>query len=59
MPDDLRIRGPEDATRINVNQPYEVAYWCNKFKCTEEQLRQAVGAVGVLVRNVRQYLGVD
>lgn len=59
MPDNLRKRAPEDQTRINVNQPHEVAYWCEKFKCTEEELREAVDAVGVSVKKVKQYLGVD
>ena len=59
MPDNLRRKAPEDATKINFGQPYEVAYWCEKFKCTEEQLWEAVSAVGVSVREVKQYLGID
>ena len=59
MPDNLRRTGPEDPTKINLHQSYEVTYWCTKFRCTKEQLRDAVDAVGVSVRKVKQYLGID
>lgn len=54
MPDDLRNRGPQDRSRINVNEPWEVRYWCSEFGCTEAQLRAAVQAVGVSAEAVRR-----
>ncbi|NOK01874.1 MULTISPECIES: DUF3606 domain-containing protein [Myxococcus] len=57
MVDDLSKRGPADRSRINVNEPWEVKWWCNEFKCTEAGLRAAVKAVGVMVVDVRRYLG--
>lgn len=57
MSDDLTKRGPPDQTRVNVNEPWEVKWWCSKFGCTEAQLRAAVKAVGVMVVNVRRHLG--
>jgi len=56
MSDDKTKRGPADRERINVNEPYEVGYWCQDLKCTEAQLRAAVKAVGVMVKDVRAYL---
>lgn len=56
MVDNLNRRGPEDPTKVNVNESWEVTYWCQQFKCTEAQLRAAVRQVGVLVTNVRKYL---
>ena len=56
--DDLRKRGPQDDTRINLNQPHEVTYWTNTLGVTESKLREAVRAVGVMVRDVRKYLGL-
>ena len=47
MSDDRKNTGPQDDSRVNVNQPHEVQYWTKKFGCTEEQLRRAVQAVGV------------
>lgn len=56
MPDDLTKKRPEDAKRINVNQPHEVEYWCAALGCTEEELEEAVEAVGDSVEAVRGYL---
>lgn len=56
MSDDKHNRGPRDRERINIHEPYEVRYWTGHFGCTESELRQAVGAVGVMVHNVADYL---
>ncbi|OIQ98687.1 hypothetical protein GALL_193450 [mine drainage metagenome] len=57
MPDNLHIRQPQDPQRINVNEPWEVRYWTNKFNVTEAQLKQAVKAVGPMTAKVKAYLG--
>ena len=56
MPDDTKIRQPEDPDRINVNQPWEVLYWCRVLGCSETKLRQAVKAVGPMVEDVKKWL---
>lgn len=56
MTDDLKNRGPADRARVNVNEAWEVRWWCKEFGCTEAQLRAAVKAVGVMVANVRAQL---
>lgn len=56
MSDDLKNRGPADRARVNVNEDWEVRWWCKEFGCTEAQLRAAVKAVGVMVSNVRAHL---
>lgn len=58
MPDDLTRRKPEDPTKINVNQSWEIEYWTKKLGVTEQQLRTAVNAVGPLVKDVKRYLGL-
>lgn len=57
MADDPNKRGPQDRTRINVNEPHEVRYWTQTLGVTEAQLRSAVAAAGVEVKDVRVYLG--
>ena len=57
MPDDPTKRGPEDASRINVHERYEVDYWCTKFNVTPEQLKACVQKVGVMVADVKKCLG--
>lgn len=56
MSDDLTNRGPRDRDRVNVNEEWERRWWCSKFGCTEEQLRAAVRAVGVMADDVRAHL---
>ena len=42
MSDDKKNRGPADRTRINVNEPYELAYWTKELGVSEKTLRDAV-----------------
>ena len=56
MPDNLNRRRPQDASKINIHEPYEVAYWTETLGVSEAVLRRAVSAVGVGVQNVRQWL---
>lgn len=49
MADDPSKKGPADANRININEPYEVEYWTMKFGVTAEQLKACVKKVGVMV----------
>ena len=52
MADDVKKSGPADATRVNVNETWEVDYWCKEFRCTEAELKEAVDTVGVLAKDV-------
>lgn len=56
MSDNLGNRGPADRARVNVNESWEVRWWCNEFGCTEADLRAAVRAVGVMATAVRAWL---
>lgn len=56
MSDDKSKRGPADRIRINVHEKWEIDYWTKAFNCSEEQLKNAVKEVGVMVEDVREYL---
>jgi hypothetical protein len=56
MADDLKKRGPADAKRINVNETWEVVYWCKEFGCTAPELEEAVQTVGDLAEDVRIFI---
>jgi hypothetical protein len=56
MRDDQRERGPEDRSRINVEEDREIRWWCVQFNCSEAQLRQAVKKVGITPESVRKAL---
>ncbi|MCU6616207.1 DUF3606 domain-containing protein [Achromobacter sp. 77] len=57
MSDDLSKRGPQDRSRINVNEAHELRYWTQALGVTEAQLRDAVKAVGPSATAVREHLG--
>jgi hypothetical protein len=57
MSDDLTKRRPQDASKINMHEPYEVNYWTDKFGVTKAQLQAAVNAVGNGAAAVARSLG--
>ncbi|EMQ2876046.1 DUF3606 domain-containing protein [Vibrio navarrensis] len=58
MPDNLKRTQPEDPKKINLGQAWEVDYWTKALGVSEARLRQAVKAVGVMVSDVKIYLGL-
>lgn len=36
--DDLTRKGPEDPTKINISQPWEIAYWTKELGISETKL---------------------
>lgn len=57
MSDNLDQRGPQDRSRINLNEPWEVTYWAKELGISKEELERAVKAAGPSVAAVRQMLG--
>jgi len=49
-------RAPREVLRVDLNERQDVSYWCEKLKCTERELREAVEQVGPLPSNVEAYL---
>jgi hypothetical protein len=56
MTDDRSEKGPADRARINIHEPYEVRYWTEKLDCTKARLEVAVKTVGVMAKDVAEYL---
>ena len=56
IPNDARLLGPGDRTRIDVNAPAEMRHWVRELGKPAAQLKEAVVAVGPLVKDVREYL---
>lgn len=57
MPDNLEARGPQDRTRVNIHEPWEVRYWTQKWSISEDELRAAVAEAGVSTKAVAEHLG--
>jgi hypothetical protein len=57
MPDDPTKRRPQDSSRINIHEEYEIDYWTKKWDVTAEQLKACAKKAGALVRDVKKCLG--
>ena len=49
-------RTPDDPTKVNLNQEWEVRHWCARLSVNVEELRACVTAVGPLVNDVERRL---
>ncbi|MBF0695591.1 MAG: DUF3606 domain-containing protein [Flavobacterium sp.] len=56
MSDDKNIRGPQDRSRINTSEDYELQYWSEKFGISRERLIEALEQVGNSADKVEEYL---
>ena len=54
--DDKNTQGPQDRSRINVNESYELQYWSERFGISREELKNVVDKVGVSVSAVEDAL---
>jgi len=46
------MEGMSDASRIDLNDQSEITYWTQRFKISEEELRNVVAKVGIMVDDV-------
>ena len=57
MSDNLQNRGPQDRSRINIHESWELEYWAKHFGVSKDKIKEAVARVGVSVSAVQKYLG--
>jgi hypothetical protein len=51
---DLKNRQPQDPTRINIREEWEVRYWTKELKVSADELKRLVSAHGNRIANVRK-----
>jgi hypothetical protein len=56
MADNKENRGPQDRSRIAMDQDYEVAYWTKKFRVSRDALAEAVISAGSSSQAVADFL---
>lgn len=56
MADDKTNRGPQDRSRINLGEDYEVRYWTDKLGVSKAQLEEVVRDVGPSASAVEEAL---
>jgi hypothetical protein len=57
MPDDPNKRRPQDSSRINIHEAWEIEYWTKELGVHKEILIEAVNKVGTSVDVVKKFLG--
>lgn len=57
MTDNTAKTGKPDRDRINIHEPYELRDWAAKFGVSEARIKEAVARVGVMVADVKKFLG--
>lgn len=57
VPDELMRRQPEDQEMINIDEIHDLRDWAIYFSVSKEKLKEAVGAVGPRVEDVKRHLG--
>jgi 3-oxoacyl-[acyl-carrier-protein] synthase III len=54
--DDPKNKGPQDRSKINMHEDYEVKYWTKELGVSKEKLQKAVDKVGNSAAAVRKEL---
>jgi len=57
MADDLTNRQPQDASRVNLHEEWEVQSWTSKFGVSADRLKRAVIKMGHSAAAVERELG--
>ena len=57
MAGSLSRRHPQDASRINVHEDWELRYWSDRWNVPRQQLMDTIKRVGVQVQEVARALG--
>ena len=55
----LKIKGLQDRSKINMHEPHEVQCWIKHLKVSQEQLQKAVDKVGNGDAAVRKELAAE
>ena len=57
MADDKTKRGPQDVSKINLHEDYEVEYWTKELGVSRDELETVMKRVGSSAKAVREALG--
>lgn len=57
MSDDRTRRGPQDRSRINTSEDYEIRYWTETLGVSADALKRLVSQHGNSVEKARKALG--
>ena len=52
------LPGPVDPSRVELVEDHELRYWTQHFRCSAEQLLEAIESVGIDARAIGEYLAL-
>lgn len=55
----LSRRHPQDSSRINIHEDWELRYWSDRWQVSRQHLLDTVKRVGLQVSDVARALGKD
>lgn len=53
---DIKKRGVQDHSRINIEDPLELRYWADRFETIPEIIQDATLYVGRQIKDIREWL---
>lgn len=53
--EEINKERPQDPSRINISQPWELQIWAKHFGVSEGKILQAVTTVGVMIKDIEGY----
>ena len=57
MADDLKLKHPQDASKVSLSEDWEVRYWTQTLGVSRERLEQLVKDHGNAVSSIHRALG--
>ena len=58
MTRDDYLPGPVDRNRIELVEDHELKYWTREFRCSAEQLLEAIESVGIEATAVGEFIAI-
>ena len=55
--DDLKKKGADDRSKINMSEAWEVDFWTNELGVSKDELQKVINKVGNSTAAVRRELG--
>ncbi len=56
MKNPIQRRSPDDLSRVEIREQWQITYWTQELKTTQERLTRAIREQGSLTEQVRAWL---
>jgi len=56
MKNPIQRRSPDDLSHVEISEQWQITYWTQELKTTQERLTRAIREQGSLTQQVREWL---